>query len=91
MIAMPLLAQQGTCTLFSMPRKRLGIADEIRAAVNAAGVSREQICRDTGIDRAGLSRFMAETGRFLLPNLERLAEYLDLELRPRKGAGRNRR
>jgi transcriptional regulator with XRE-family HTH domain len=62
-----------------MGKKRTTLSDQIRAAVESCGKSRYQICKDTGIHQAALSRFMAGTG-ITTSTLDKLAEYLGLEI-----------
>ena len=62
-----------------MGKKRHTMSDQVRAAVESCGQSRYQICKETGIDQAALSRFMDGTG-ITTSTLDKLAEYLGLEI-----------
>ena len=55
------------------------MSDQIREAIEGSGLSRYRICRDTGIDQAAMSRFMAGTG-ITTDTIDKLADYLDLEI-----------
>ena len=50
------------------------------AAVEASGVSQYHIAQATGIEQSTLSRFMAGTGGMTVETLDKLAEYLGLEI-----------
>lgn len=56
------------------------LGDQIRRAVNASGVSHYRICKDTGIDKGALSRFMAGKVGLTLAHLEALADVLGLDV-----------
>jgi len=63
------------------------LSDQVRAAIDASGLSRYRIGKDLGIDEATLSRFMSG-GRGLRMNvLDRLSVYLELRI----VAGKRRR
>jgi len=62
-----------------MSKKRTKMSDQIREAIEGSGLSRYRICRDTGIDQAAMSRFMAGTG-ITTDTIDKLADYLDLEI-----------
>lgn len=63
-----------------MSKKRKAISDQIRDAITSAGVSRYEICKQTGINQATLSRFMNETGGMSVQTLDKLGKYLGLEI-----------
>jgi transcriptional regulator with XRE-family HTH domain len=63
-----------------MARRRVKLSDQIRRAVDAAGVSRYVICKATGIDKALMSRFMASTGGLSVASLDALADVLGLDI-----------
>jgi transcriptional regulator with XRE-family HTH domain len=56
-------------------------ADEIRQALKKAGVSRYRIERDTGINRATLSRFVHGKAWLAEDTLNKLAVYLQLQVK----------
>ncbi len=53
-------------------------SDQIRAAVDASGMSRYRICRDIGLSQPTMSRFMAGKSGLSMESLDRLAELLGL-------------
>ena len=61
------------------------LSEQIRQAIDASGYSRYRICKETGIDQAAMSRFMAGTVGLTQENLDRVAAFLGLELRKRRG------
>jgi hypothetical protein len=63
-----------------MGRKRIRFSDQIRQAVDTCGKSRYEISKDTGIDQATLCRFMGHNGGLSIPVLDKLADYLDLNI-----------
>jgi len=63
-----------------MSKKPMKLGDQIRQAIDAAGVSRYAICKTTGIDEDSFSRFMAGKVGLTLANLETVAELLDLRI-----------
>ena len=56
------------------------ILDDIRKAIKASGKSRYRISKDTGISQGQLSELMAGTKGLSIEALERLADYLKLEI-----------
>jgi transcriptional regulator with XRE-family HTH domain len=75
-----------------MARKPTKLSDQIRQAIETCGKTRYQIGQETGIDQATLCRFMSGKGGLSIPVLDRLGEYLGLnittESKPRKPKGR---
>ena len=73
-----------------MGKKRSKMSDQIRTAVESCGLTRYAICKQTGIQPAALSRFMAGTG-ITTSTLDKLAEFLGLEVVVRgKAKGRGK-
>jgi hypothetical protein len=70
--------------LFGMGKKRQKVSDQIRVAIDAAGVTRYRISKDTGISESMLSRFMGGSRGLSMEALDTLGEYLDLEVVRRK-------
>jgi len=66
------------------------LTDALRQAIRQSGQSQDTICKATGIDNASLSRFLRGKTGLLQSALDRLVEYLDLELVPRKKRRRRR-
>ena len=64
--------------------KRTKISDQIRDAIQSADVTRYRIAVETGIHEATLSRFMNGTGGMTVETLDKLGEYLGLEIVEKK-------
>jgi transcriptional regulator with XRE-family HTH domain len=60
------------------------MSDRIRKAIEAAMVSRYRIAKDTGIDEATLSRFVAGKSGLSMEALDALFEYFDLDVVQRR-------
>ena len=60
------------------------LSDQLRQAVLDAGVSRYRIAQDACIDEAALSKFVHGERGLSLDTLDRLAEYLKLEITTRR-------
>lgn len=60
------------------------MSDSLRRAIVESGTSFLRIEKDTGVQRACISRFVAGKRSLRLDIADRLAAYLGLELRPRK-------
>ena len=75
-------------TMMGMAR----ILDAICDAIEASGKTRYRIAKDTGISQPQLSRLMTGECGLSIAALERLAEYLGLEiiLRPKRRRGKGR-
>jgi transcriptional regulator with XRE-family HTH domain len=67
-----------------MKEKRL-FSDQIRAAVDASGLSRYRICHEIELNQGAMSRFMSGKGGLSMDTLDRLAELLGLEIVARPG------
>ena len=65
-----------------MSKQRKRLSDQIRAAVDASGLSRYAICKATGIHQPAMSRFMARKSGLTLANIDAMADLLKLELKP---------
>jgi len=63
-----------------MVKQRQRVTDAVRQAIRTAGVSRHRICRDAGIDKASISRFMAGKTGLTTASLDRLADVLGLDV-----------
>jgi len=63
-----------------MSKQRQRMTDAVRRAIRTAGVSRHRICREAGIDKASISRFMAGKTGLTLASLDRLADVLGLDV-----------
>jgi transcriptional regulator with XRE-family HTH domain len=63
-----------------MERRRGGLSDQIRSAVDASGKSRYRIAKELGVAESTISRFMSGQGGLSMDNLDALAELLGLKL-----------
>ena len=63
-----------------MAKKPIKPSDRLRAAIEQAGVTRYQIAKDTGVDQATLSRFVVSGRGLSIEAVDKLCEYLDLEI-----------
>jgi transcriptional regulator with XRE-family HTH domain len=63
-----------------MSKKRIKLSEQIRRAVDGAGVPRRRVCKGAGIDEAVMSRFMAGTVGLSLAALDSLADVLGLNV-----------
>ena len=79
-----------SCRISGMAKRKF--SEEIREAVRASGLSQYRICKESGLDKAALSRFMRGQVGLSVGNLDKLAAVLDLHIvmRGRKG-GRERK
>jgi len=63
---------------------RESITDQLRKAIESAGVSRYEIAKQTGVAQQTLSKFVLRERGISLTALDAVAEYLGLELVERK-------
>ncbi len=68
-------------TIGTMGRKHKSLSGQVRAAVDASGLSRYAICKATGINQAAMSRFMTGKGGLSMAALDRLAKCIGLEVK----------
>ena len=69
-------------------RKRQPVSEQLRRLIRERGESLAEIGRQTGVSHAVLSRFLRGERRLSTKTVDRLAEYLGLELRKvRHGKG----
>lgn len=65
------------------------IRDQLRAAIDAADVTLYRIAKDAQVDWGTIQRFMDGTRpNIRIDTVERLCEYLGLELQPKKKPGK---
>jgi transcriptional regulator with XRE-family HTH domain len=63
-----------------MSTRRIKLSDQIRRAVDAAGVSRYRIAKTLRLDCGLFSRFMAGKSGLSIRNLDALADVLGLDV-----------
>ena len=63
-----------------MAKKRIKLSDQLRHAVENCGQTRYAIAKATGIAESTLSRFMGGERGLPTKTLDRLADYLDLNI-----------
>jgi plasmid maintenance system antidote protein VapI len=78
-----LTASAGYATIDNMS-KPAPITDLLRRTIVESGIPYLKIEQATGIHRASISRFVTGERSLRLDVADKLAEYLGLELRPRK-------
>lgn len=61
-------------------RSRLSLADTLKQAVAATGMSVNAVASQSGVPQAGLQRFLKGQRGMTLDTAERLCAYLQLEL-----------
>jgi hypothetical protein len=59
------------------------LSEQLRAALENCGQTRYAVSKETGIPESTLSRFVAGGKPMRGENIDKLCEYLGLELRPR--------
>ena len=64
------------------------VSDQLRQAIAGSGISLRQDARESGVNDAQLSRFMRNERGLTTATVDRLCEYLGLELRESKRKGR---
>ena len=69
-----------------MSKRRAKLSDQIRRAVDDCGRTRYRISNETGIDQSTLSRFMSGERGLPMNTLDKLADYLDLNITTGKGS-----
>lgn len=65
-------------------RKPKTIMEQLRAAIDDAPVSRYRIAKETGIAESQISRFMSGESGISAETIDRIGEYLELDLVSRK-------
>jgi predicted XRE-type DNA-binding protein len=66
--------------LKDMKNKRIKLSEQIRQAIDHCGVTRYVISKKTGIQQSALSRFMSGERGLPTKTLDKLADYLDLNI-----------
>ena len=70
--------------------KRLSLSEQIRRAIESSSQSHYRICKEAGVDKATLSRFMTGERGLTSQSMDRLADYLGLELCEQNGRAKGR-
>ena len=68
--------------------KRVPFSDQLRQAIRDSNESLYEIARRVDVDNGQLYRFMNGDRGLTTTTLDRLCEYLELELRPAKRKGK---
>jgi transcriptional regulator with XRE-family HTH domain len=69
--------------MLSMSAKRnKTVSEQLREAIDAAPISRRQICLRLGIDEGQFSRYMNHKAGLSMEGIDAVATLLGLELRP---------
>jgi hypothetical protein len=69
---------------------KMSISEQLRQAMFDSGLSYYRLARDTDMDHASLVRFGNKERGLILGSVDRLADYLGLELRPIKEAKKSK-
>ena len=69
----------------------MSITDQLRQAMDESGRSRYALAKETGIDGSTLHRFYYEEGSLSAGGIDKLAEALGLELKPKRPARKPKR
>ena len=72
--------RQPAATMPAMSKKRAKLTDQIRRAVDASGMGRNELARAAGMDKALLSHFMAGNKGLSMRTLDALADVLKLDV-----------
>jgi plasmid maintenance system antidote protein VapI len=72
----------------TMPRKPRTVSEALRKAIRESGLNAMELARATGVDNAALYRFLSDERGLTLASVDRLAEYLGLELTQKRRAKR---
>ncbi len=72
----------------AMSKKPRKFSDQIRQAIGDSGETRYRIAQETGINEAALGKFFHGERGLSLDSLDKLAEYLGLEVVTKRRKGR---
>lgn len=64
--------------------RRQPFSEQLRAFIRDCDMSQYALSKETGIDPATISKFMARKGGMSLANIEIITKLLRLDLQPRK-------
>lgn len=73
-----------------MTTKQKTISEQLRAAISAADVSRYRMSKDLDISQAALSRFVNGAMGLSLSTVDKITEYLELEVTVRNTSSQER-
>jgi transcriptional regulator with XRE-family HTH domain len=73
-----------------MTTKQKPVSEQLRAAILGADVSRYRISKDLGISEAALSRFVNGAMGLSLKSIDKISEYLELEVTVRNTSSQER-
>lgn len=83
-----LLSTQKPERVAQLKAQLMNVAEQLRAALVASGLSHNELARRSGVEQASISRFIAGTRDLRLESAAKLCELLRMELtkpkRPRK-------
>ena len=68
----------------SKTKPKLLFSDQLKLAIDNCGMSRYELCKQSGTDNATLSRFMSGRHMLSMATVDSLVACLDVELRPIK-------
>ncbi len=74
-----------------MTRKQKPLSEQLKAAILNAEVTRYRISQETGLTEAALSRFVNGVAGLSLDSIDKIGEYLGLEITSRKQQPRTRK
>ena len=63
-----------------MAAKRTKLSEQVRQALNGCGLTRYRVWKETGISQVALSRFVNGERGLPMKTLDRLADFLDLNI-----------
>ena len=67
-----------------MARQKQQLSDQLRQAIEKSGLSRYAVCKACDIDQGSMSRFMAGQVGLSLDTIDRIGDFLGLDLVERK-------
>jgi DNA-binding phage protein len=74
--------------MLTLEDSEMTVSQDLRAAIQAAirdGTTRYVIAKGASVDHTALSRFLVEGRDVRVSTVDRVADYLGLELRPKSG------
>ena len=74
-----------------MAAKRKPISEQLKGAILNADVSRYRIAKETGLTEASLSRFLNDVAGLSLDSIDKIGDYLELDITTRERKPRKRK